>query len=88
VSPTKIRELPTPTAVRKNDAPTSMPDTPASAVTISQADIIQASKTVDENQIRELAYLKWQAAGKPPSDGVQFWLEAEKQLTNVAPEEN
>jgi len=26
------------------------------------------------------AYQKWEAAGKPTGDGVQFWLEAEQEL--------
>ena len=26
------------------------------------------------------AYHRWEAAGRPSGDGVQFWLEAEKQL--------
>jgi hypothetical protein len=26
------------------------------------------------------AYLKWEAAGKPPGDGVNFWLQAEREL--------
>ena len=26
------------------------------------------------------AYHKWEAAGRPPGDGVQFWLEAERQV--------
>jgi hypothetical protein len=26
------------------------------------------------------AYHRWEAAGRPARDGVQFWLEAEKQL--------
>jgi DUF2934 family protein len=35
---------------------------------------------VSEEEIRFRAYQKWQAAGKPSSDGVQFWLEAEREL--------
>jgi hypothetical protein len=31
-------------------------------------------------KIREVAYYKWEAAGCPCSDGVEFWLEAEAQL--------
>lgn len=31
--------------------------------------------------IRDLAYRKWEAAGWPPGDGVNFWLEAERELT-------
>ena len=30
--------------------------------------------------IRELAYLKWEAAGFPAGDGLDFWLEAEREL--------
>ena len=32
-------------------------------------------------QIRQLAYRKWEAAGSPPGDGVPFWLEAERELS-------
>jgi len=35
---------------------------------------------VSEEELRRLAYQKWQAAGKPSSDGMQFWLEAEREL--------
>jgi len=30
--------------------------------------------------IRETAYLKWEKAGRPPGDGVNFWLEAETEV--------
>lgn len=33
-----------------------------------------------EGRIRELAYLKWERAGCPPGDGVNFWCEAEAEL--------
>ena len=33
-----------------------------------------------EDQIRELAYSKWEAAGRPESDGVTYWLQAEEEL--------
>lgn len=33
-----------------------------------------------EGKIRELAYLKWEAAGCPQTDGVEFWLQAEEEL--------
>ena len=35
---------------------------------------------VDEQTIRVRAYERWEAAGRPEGDGVQFWLEAEKEL--------
>lgn len=31
-----------------------------------------------EDAIREKAYLLWEEAGKPLSDGKEFWLEAER----------
>jgi hypothetical protein len=39
---------------------------------------------MDEQTIRLRAYEKWEAAGRPGGDGVQFWLEAEKELTAAA----
>jgi hypothetical protein len=35
---------------------------------------------VSEEEIRLCAYRKWEATGRPAGDGVQFWLEAEKEL--------
>ena len=32
------------------------------------------------DEVRELAYAKWEAAGSPPGDGSEFWLQAEKEL--------
>ena len=36
---------------------------------------------VCEDEVRELAYKLWEAAGSPEGDGVQYWLEAETELT-------
>lgn len=33
-----------------------------------------------EEQIRKLAYRKWEEAGHPSGDGVEFWLAAEREL--------
>lgn len=33
------------------------------------------------DSIREKAYYLWEAAGKPNCDGMQFWLDAEKELS-------
>ncbi len=33
-----------------------------------------------EDEIRLLAYKKWQQAGCPASDGVEFWLVAETEI--------
>ncbi len=37
-------------------------------------------KKVCEDALRERAYLKWEAAGYPPGDGADFWLQAEAEL--------
>jgi len=29
--------------------------------------------------VRKLAYMKWEAAGKPAGDGLDFWLQAEQE---------
>lgn len=33
----------------------------------------------NEATTREAAYYKWKKAGEPDGDGVQFWLEAERE---------
>jgi hypothetical protein len=37
-------------------------------------------KRLEEAWIRQRAYHKWEAAGRPPGDGVNFWLEAEREM--------
>ena len=37
-----------------------------------------------QEEVRRRAYLKWEAAGKPPGDGVRCWVEAEKELLHQA----
>ncbi len=36
-----------------------------------------------DQQIRQLAYKKWEEAGHPTGDGVNFWLEAETELKQI-----
>ena len=36
-----------------------------------------------EAAIRIRAYHKWEAAGKPPGDGINFWLDAERELLQL-----
>ncbi|MDZ4850357.1 MAG: DUF2934 domain-containing protein [Pirellulaceae bacterium] len=35
----------------------------------------------NEDTIRVLAYLKWEAAGCPECDGIAYWLESERELS-------
>ena len=37
-----------------------------------------------EEQIRILAYHKWEEAGRPESDGVEFWTKAEAEIMEWA----
>ena len=46
----------------------------------------RALPTSDE--IRQLAYERWEAAGKPPGDGSDFWLQAEKELLGLGRRSN
>jgi len=45
---------------------------------------IAAAASPSEDNIRDLAHQKWQAAGCPEGDGVSFWLEAEREIVSPA----
>lgn len=40
----------------------------------------ESLQIVSEEDIRQKAYLLWEEAGRPESDGVEFWLRAETEL--------
>ncbi|MFO0822169.1 MAG: DUF2934 domain-containing protein [Gemmataceae bacterium] len=40
--------------------------------------------TAKEELIRVRAYMLWEEAGRPESDGTQFWLQAERELAASA----
>jgi hypothetical protein len=40
-------------------------------------------KPVGCDDIRLCAYQKWEEAGKPSGDGIEFWLEAEQELVHA-----
>jgi hypothetical protein len=61
------------------DADPGQPTTPTKAA-VAFNDNNHNGKWVSEEDIRLCAYQKWQAAGQPTGDGVQFWLEAEEEL--------
>jgi DUF2934 family protein len=46
----------------------------------AQATVSPQPSVSTPDEIRQLAYAKWEAAGKPPGDGSDFWLQAEKEL--------
>lgn len=37
--------------------------------------------SVSEEDVRRAAYLKWEAAGRPEGDGLNFWMEAFQELS-------
>jgi hypothetical protein len=41
-----------------------------------------AQTNIAEEHIRMHAYFKWVAAGMPAGDGIDFWLEAERELNS------
>jgi Protein of unknown function (DUF2934) len=54
---------------------------PRLTVTMGAYEPAPSASLVPEEMIRPYAYQRWEAAGWPPGDGVQFWLEAERQLS-------
>jgi DUF2934 family protein len=60
----------------------SDPTGPATTTQIARASGDKGHKAplVSAEDIRLCAYRKWESAGKPTGDGIQFWLEAEQEL--------
>ena len=48
---------------------------------VAAGDKASSLRPVTADDVRLCAYRKWERAGKPPGDGVQFWLEAEQEVT-------
>lgn len=72
-------------ANRSKHAPRPHAGTPApvrAAQPAADAGDSRAARCASADAIRLSAYRKWELAGKPPGDGVQFWLEAERDLLN------
>ncbi len=41
------------------------------------------ANTISQQEIRERAYQKWEAAGKPDGKDLKFWLEAQHESSRV-----
>jgi len=54
------------------------------ATTTATADQSREGRSALAESIRLRAYSRWESAGMPPGDGVQFWLEAERELATMA----
>lgn len=61
--------------------PAKLADKPKEAGQVSPA--APTCQPLSADEIRRRAYLRWEAAGKPPGDGVKFWREAEQGLLQV-----
>jgi len=62
-----LEETSTPSPRRTTTRNTPQPETPMNGF-------------VGEEEIRDLAYRKWEEAGCPTGDGMAFWLAAEQEL--------
>lgn len=63
-------------------SPSGCPGTVAESApaTPGHSDAEAREKSASRSDIHVRAYHLWEAAGRPPGDGVPFWLEAEKEL--------
>jgi hypothetical protein len=71
-----------PESIRSANRNPKSPAKPGAADSCAQA-LLTCDGVCDENSIRYNAYLRWESAGKPEGDGVDFWLEAERALAGV-----
>jgi hypothetical protein len=64
--------------------PQTKPQAMAPAHQSQQATDPKAStlQAADPERIRQRAYERWEAAGRPDCDGVSFWLEAERECAS------
>jgi Protein of unknown function (DUF2934) len=53
---------------------------------VAPGDKNQKAQFASGEAIRLCAYRKWERAGKPAGDGIQFWLEAERELAPSSPD--
>lgn len=56
---------------------------PTKQATITDGEKYQSTSPISSDDIRLLAYKNWEKAGKPAGDGIQFWLEAEHELSQT-----
>lgn len=76
------REVAYPAPNKAADLTTNGRDLSALGVRLCAPEPLTPQQIMDacEEEIRELAYSKWEAAGCPSGDGFDFWLEAELEV--------
>lgn len=55
---------------------------PENAINIAMFELDEAMRKGKEEEIRCVSYFLWENAGRPDSDGVEFWYQAEQLLKN------
>ena len=67
---------------QKRSAPEKSAGKPTitAAASVASAENSRRDQTVSAEEIRLRAYGKWESAGRPIGDGIQFWVEAEQEL--------
>lgn len=85
--------------IRRNDSTqVEMPATVSAQTTVEETDHSQPAEvlcglqndcpeTFNDAAIKELAHCKWEAAGCPSGDGIEFWLAAESEILKKAGDE-
>jgi hypothetical protein len=71
------------TAARSSSAGSPQPMSNAaspSETLVACGDACQKARTGCADEIRLSAYLRWERAGSPSGDGLQYWLEAEREF--------
>ena len=69
--------------MHKQHHKTEAPAQPASAKSPRESEQVQKGKAKSQEVVRVHAYQKWEAAGRPNGDGVNFWIEAEQELVQA-----
>ena len=65
---------------KKRSAAAKAEPSARTAASVAGGQVDQKGQPPSAEKIRLCAYQKWERAGKPSGDGIQFWLEAEKEL--------
>jgi len=68
----------------EKDATVSLPPAASLATETLEEAACTVITTPCEDTIRQRAYEQWQASGCPEGDGVEFWLEAEREVASQA----
>lgn len=68
------------TAILAQPVETTFTNRPKAAVSSGPTNLPHHGLMSIEESIRQRAYLKWVARGRPDGDGVAFWLAAEREI--------